>query len=42
MNKQENHATEFLRLLRDDKRTEQILKECIIKAITQSFLQNKS
>lgn len=41
MNKQENHATEFLRLLRDDKHIEQIINECIIKAITQSFLQNR-
>lgn len=44
LHQEENYTSEFLRLLRDDKRIKQIIKEYTIKVITQSFSvsQNRS
>ena len=36
MNTTENHATEFVKLLRENKNVEKVIKECVIKKLNQS------
>ena len=36
MSIKEKHATEFIKLLRDNKNVEKAIKECVIKTLNQS------